>query len=125
MPTTKIKQLQQLQKDRLNGQNLSQLPQDTQISFCRTNKEIGELAYHLYDQMKLDSSKALEAAHYLMLAVNCCNSKAFDEINKQLPNNNLDGDIRSVVPLKTAEEIFHLGICYLLGMAGYVQNSKI
>jgi len=120
---TKIEQLQQLQKHRLNGRPLSQLPYDSQIEFCRTNKEIGELAFQAYEQMQHDSP--LEAARYFIVSLYNHEKKAVVIRHAESAKSISTPNSNDISPLETKEDTFKLGVCYLIGIGNYIQNKSI
>ncbi len=125
MSKEEIERLQQLQKKRLENKKLSELSDEDQIEFCRTNKKIGELAYQMYRRTKHDPACALEAASYFLIAYDHVVQRATNEFQLAVLNHHEKISIDKIAISQQAEEICLQGYCYLLGIGNYPQNIKM
>lgn len=127
IPAAKIKivELQQLQKERLSKQTFTELPDDLQIEFCRTNKEIGALAYSVYKRTKNLNDQELEAASYFLLSFeNHQKSRRKFELAFSNPSREIE-EINAAQFSGDAQSLYKQGICYLIGIGKYPKNISM
>ncbi len=119
----RVHTLQKLQEKRLDGKKLSELPDELQITYCRTNQDLGKFSYQCYQAMKAEPDSASLAASYFILAFLKVNNKnAYDEVDKSAKEVGPPQTISNIIPNPDPEEDFKLAIRHLVGI-GFPKNK--